>query len=280
MRFKAAFILAIGLVVVGSSFSFAQTSEDEFVQKYLRKFEKKHTRKLAWVSGYFSVNRINRNNGYNDFAVYESTNFTDGEIPWIKQSFAVGVDMGMIFKERFVWTLGGEYWMKQGDKLSGSYFYSPVATSISDPRSELKVYGVTTGLQYYLMNPPPKDGILKKMAVRSILSLGYYHADWDLWTEYANLNLATSTSTGNNTTFAGDAPGVTLGMGVDYPINILNLVLGVDMTYLYLNFTKVAWYNSLDEEVIVTTTGTSDGRVELELSGFTGKVQIKRFVSW
>ena len=123
--------------------------------------------------------------------------------------------MGMIFKERFVWTLGGEYWMKQGDELSGSYFYSPVATSISDPRSELKVYGVTTGLQYYLMNPPPKDGILKKMAVRSILSLGYYHADWDLWTEYANLNLATSTSTGNNTTFAGDQRKAAVAMDAD-----------------------------------------------------------------
>ncbi|MCK4573524.1 MAG: hypothetical protein KAU36_04090 [candidate division Zixibacteria bacterium] len=280
MRFKAAFILAIGLLLVGTSGAFAQNTEDEIVERYMKKLEKKRTTKLAWVSGYFSVNRVNRNNGYNDFAVYESNNFPTATIPWIDQAVSFGADFGVVFKERFVWTLGGEYWMKMGDELSGSYVYTPVATAISDPKSELKVYGITTGLQYYILNPPSKDGVMKSLALRSMMTVGFYHADWDIWQEYNNLNLATSTSTGDNTTFTGTAPGISFGMGADYPIRLFDLVLGVDMSYLYLNFSNVAWYNAQDEEVIVSTTGTADGRVDLELSGFTGKIQIKRFLSW
>jgi len=280
MRFKAAFILAIGLLLVGTSGAFAQNTEDEIVERYMKKLEKKRTTKLAWVSGYFSVNRVNRNNGYNDFAVYESNNFPTATIPWIDQAVSFGADFGVVFKERFVWTLGGEYWMKMGDELSGSYVYTPVATAISDPKSELKVYGITTGLQYYILNPPSKDGVMKSLALRSMMTVGFYHADWDIWQEYNNLNLATSTSTGDNTTFTGTAPGISFGMGADYPIRLFDLVLGVDMSYLYLNFSNVAWYNAQNEEVIVSTTGTADGRVDLELSGFTGKIQIKRFLSW
>ena len=68
--------------------------------------------------------------------------------------------------------------------------------------------------------------------------------------------------------------------GIDYPLGIFDLAVGVDVGYLYLNFANVAWYNSQDEEVIATYTGDRDGRVDLDMSGVRGKVEIKRFFSW
>jgi hypothetical protein len=52
------------------------------------------------------------------------------------------------------------------------------------------------------------------------------------------------------------------------------------VSYLYLNFTNVSWYNSQDQEIIATVDGTEDGRVDLDFSGVRGKVEIKRYFSW
>ena len=54
----------------------------------------------------------------------------------------------------------------------------------------------------------------------------------------------------------------------------------MDANYLYLNFGNVAAYNSSDQEIVATYSGEEDGRVDLGMSGFRGKVELKRYFSW
>jgi len=108
-------------------------------------------------------------------------------------------------------------------------------------------------------------------------SVGYYQASWDLWDGYQNLNLATSVPEGVNTTLKGTAPGFSFGVGADYPLPFFDMALGVDVSYLYLNFTNVAWYNAEDEEIVATYNGTADSRVDLNLSGARARIELKRF---
>lgn len=280
MRSKVAFLLA-GILLLSTVPALAgSTSEDEFVNKYIKKLETKQTKKLAWVSGYFSFNRINRDNDYNKFAIYESDNFDNADISWLGDSKAFGIEMGMAFSKRFGWTIGAEYWMKLGEKLDGSFLYAPTGTTIENPESQLQVYGISTSVQYYFFNHPQVDGRLDKLALRVGGSIGFYQVKWDLWEEYQNLNLATAEPTGTNASFKDNAPGFSMILGADYPIKLFNLVMGIDMSYLYLNFDNVAWYNTSDEEIIASYSGDSDGRVDIGLSGVRGKIEIKRFFSW
>ena len=119
-----------------------------------------------------------------------------------------------------------------------------------------------------------------KLTVRVGGTAGLYVANWDLWPEYRNLNLATNAPVNANTTFRGTAPGLTFNFGVEYPVGWAGLVAALDMNYLYLNFKNVAWYNASDEEVVVTYNGTADSRVDLALSGVRGKFEIKRYFNW
>jgi len=276
--FAGALILALSTVSVVSA-----DTEQEMVNRFLQRAEKKQQKKLSWFAVNYQMNRINRNNDYNSFSNYISTQVSNADIPWLSQANTFGVDFGVAFRNNFAWTIGGEYWLKLGVDQSGSFTYDPplgTAVTVDNIRSEVKVYGVTTGLQYYLMNAPdPKDEIFKP-SVRVNGVVGYYHAAWDLWPEYENLNLATGTADGTNTTFEGNAPGVSLGLGADYPLNFWGLAFSADFSYLYLNFTNVAWYNSQDQEVVVTYNGAEDGRVDLDLSGFRGKVELKRYFTF
>jgi hypothetical protein len=268
-------ILAVVFVAPPAS---AQTSEQDIVNKYLQKAEKKHTYKLGWASFYFQGNRVNRDNNYNRFALYTTPQFSNGQISLLDQALSFGADFGLIFQQKFAWFVGGEYWMKQGNSISGDVVYN--SQTITDPSSELKIFGLYTGMQYYLMNPPSPTQLLTGLALRVNGSVGYYSASWDLWEEYQNLNLSTAATEGENATYKGSAPGFSIGFGVDYPINFWNMAIGADMNYLYLNFTNVAWYNSQDEEIVATYGTTPDHRVDLQLSGVRGKVELKRFFSW
>lgn len=280
MRPRTFLLLAALVLMLVSTAACGNDAEDEFVRKYLGKIEKKHTQKLSWISGYFSVDRINRNNDYNTFATYETTNFTDATVPWLGEAKIIGLDFGLVFNKRFAWSVGGEYWFKLGESLEGTYFYEPTGTYIENPSTEITVYGASTSLQYYLMNPPNIKGEFEKMAVRAGVGVGFYKAKWDVWEEYQNLNLATNSPDGNYASFEDQSVAFSASMGVDYPTRVMDLVLGIDFGYQYLNFDNVAWYNADDEEVIASYTGDPDGRVDLGLSGFRGKIEIKHFISW
>lgn len=277
-------VASLAALIVCCSFSpIKADTEEEMVQRYLSQSAKKQIKKIGWVSVNYTRSRINRDNNYNRFAMYETNNFTGNSIPWLDQSSAFGIDMGVILNGKMAVGLRGEYWLKLGSSATGTFQYNPpggTATMITNPTSEIKVLGVAATFNYYIRNNPiPGDG-LTKLALRIGATAGYYQADWNLWTEYQNLNLATSSPSGTNTTFRGTAPGFSLTFGADYPINFWDMAVGADFGYSYLNFTNVAWYNSLDQEVIVTYNGTSDSRVDLDLSGFTGKFELKRFFSW
>jgi len=273
-------LIALGM---GISTVEAQETENDIVNRYLNQAVAKHTHKLGWASVNFSVDRINRNNDYNSFTDIESDKLTNGTFNWIEQGFSFGADFGIVFKERFAWSLGGEYWLELGETLPENDTYLQLSTNTTvgaNPQSELQVLGVNTGLQYYLINPPNTTQKQSGVTARIGGSVGFYSASWDLWPEYENLNLSTNTPIANNTTFKGTAPGFSFGFGLDYPIGLMDFGLAIDASYLHLNFGNVAWYNSSGEEIIATYSGTTDGRVDLSLSGVRGKIELKRYFNW
>jgi len=277
--------LIVLLLTLGLGFSTvaAQETEDDIVNRYLNQTVAKHTHKLGWASVNFSVDRINRNNDYNGFTNVESDKLTNGTFSWIEQGLSFGADFGIVFKERFAWSLGGEYWLKLGETLPENDTYLQLSTNTTvdaNPNSELQVFGVNTGLQYYLVNPPQTTQKLTGLTARIGGTVGFYTASWDLWPEYENLNLSTNVPVTANTTFKGTAPGFSFGFGLDYPLGLLDFGLALDASYLHLNFGNVAWYNSNGEEIIATNDGTVDGRVNLSLSGVRGKIELKRYFNW
>lgn len=278
------FMMVLALILtLGCGSILAQSSEQEIVNSYLTKAVAKHTHKLGWASINFSVDRINRHNGYNDFAIAESAKLSRGSFSWLDNGFSIGADFGMFFKEKFAWSIGGEYWLQMGESLPAGDTYLQLSTGTTvaaDPKSELQIFAVTSGLQYFIWNPPKAATKLTGMAVRLNGSLGFYVANWNLWPEYENLNLSTSAPINANTTFKGTAPGFSFGMGLDYPLGLWDMGLALDANYLHLNFTNVAWYNTDGNEIVASVDGTADGRIDLTLSGVRGKIELKRYFNW
>jgi len=268
-------MLLLASTAVGST-----DSEEEIMQRYLTKVRKKHTTRVTWISGYFSLDRIDRDNDYNKFANYETLNFTDATIPWLGESKMLGADFGLLFNNRFAWTLGFQYWFKMGESLEGIYYYEPSGTYVENPETQISVFGITTGVQYYLKNRPNKTGELEKMAVRVGGGAGFYKAKWEVWEDYQDLNLATNYTDASSEAFEDQTLAFNVNVGIDYPTQAFGLILGVDLGYLFLKFDNVAWYNTWDQEVVASYTGDVDGRVDLDLSGFTGKIELKRFFRW
>lgn len=283
MRSVTAILVAFSMLLIGGSSMAQQETEKDIVDRYLKRVEKKHTRHLSWMSGSFMLNRINRSNDYNRFADYTSSHIADGELAGLGEAKTFALDLGIVFKERFSWSVGGEYWLALGQSKSGSFDYSPpsgVPTTLTDLTSEIQVWGITTGLQYYFLNHPTVTEQLQSLALSFGGGAGYYMASWEVWSEYQNLNLSTSMPEGDNIDFKATAPGYWVSLKAEYPLRWQGLVLGGDISYLYLNFGNVAWYNSADEEIVATYDGTREGRVDLGLSGVRGRIEIKRFFSW
>jgi len=282
MRSKITVVVASLFIFCGGSILSAAETEQDIINRFLKKAETKHVKKISWIAANFTLNRINRDNDYNKFANYSSNHFSNTNLPWIGEAKSFGIDLGLLLGKKFTWSVGGEYWLKMGTNQTGSFNYTPPDASPSDVDnlvSEVTVWGVSSAIQYYLYNPPSKSDLLNRLAVRVGGSVGYYQVSWDLWEGYQNLNLATTppAPTGVNTTFKGSAPAFSINAGVDYPLSFLDMALGIDVSYLYLNFNNVAWYNQSNEEVVATYNGASDGRVDLGFSGVRGKVELKRF---
>lgn len=283
MRNLMAIIAVFIMLICSVAPAFAGQNERDIVDRYLQRVKQKHTSRLGWISGHFSMNRINRQNDYNAFATNQSSYITDGSLEWLGEAKSFGFDAGLVFAEKIGWSIGGEYWLKMGDNKSGSFDYSPpggTPVTIENLKSEIQVWGITTGVQYFVFNAPTVNDQLTKPAIRLGGTVGYYQASWDLWTEYQNLNLATSASEETNITYKGTGVGFTVNLGGDYPLKWNGLVIGADVSYLMLNFKNVSWYNGQDEEVVATYDGTEAGRVNLDLSGVRGRFEIKRFFSW
>lgn len=288
MRFKLITLL-VGIVLILCVSVSAQTrptskTEQEMIDKYLKKSKKQQvkTKKLYWVTGHYALNRINRDNDYNKFAIYASSQLTNTDLSWLNTGSSFGLEFGWLINKTFSWTLGGEYWMPLGETQTGTFDYNPPSgsTTVTELKSEIKVYGVATGVQYYILNPPTPTERLIKPAVRVGVGAGYYQVKWDLWDQYENLNLATSTPSPTNSTFRDNTLGFTLNLGGEYPIKASGFALGLDLHYLYLNFKNVAWYNSTDQEIVPTYEGNATSRVVLGLSGVRARLELKKFFSW
>lgn len=280
MHSKITVVVASLFIFCGGSILSAAETEQDIVNRFLKKVETKHVKKISWIAANFTLNRINRDNDYNKFADYSSNHFTNTDLPWIGEAKSLGIELGLLLGKKFAWSIGGEYWFKIGTNQTGSFNYTPPDASplvVDNLVSEVTVWGVSSAVQYYLYNPPSKSNLLNQLAVRVGGSVGYYQVNWDLWDGYENLNLATSAPTSTNTTFKGSAPAFSIITGVDYPLPFFDMTLGIDVSYLHLNFSNIAWYNQSSEEIIATYNGASDGRVDLGLSGVRGKVELKRF---
>jgi hypothetical protein len=130
------------------------------------------------------------------------------------------------------------------------------------------------------MNPPKAAEKLTKPALKVGIGAGYYQAKWELWDQYANLNLATSTPNPTNSTFRDNTIGFTFNVGGEYPLSASGFAVGLDLHYLYLNFKDVAWYNSSDQKIVATYEGNESSAVVLGLSGIRAKLELKKFFSW
>lgn len=282
MRTKLIAISTFIFLALGTTPALAQQTEEEIVNSFLKTVIKKQSKKLGWLSLNVGLNRINRNNDYNRFVGYENSRFTGASWEWLNTAPDIGLDLGLFLGDKLALTVGGEYWPKFGQKMSGTFTYNASGTpvSVTDPSSELTVWAVSAGVQYYLTNPPSTTEKINQLGLRVGTTVGWYSVSWDLWPEYQNLNLATSATAGVNTTYKGNAPGFSLNLGADYPLGFLDMAISGDIDFLYLNFSNVAWYNLQKEEVVATWNGTADSRVDLALSGVRGKIQIKRFIAW
>ncbi len=284
MRLFKLIIMLFVLLFAFSTVSAETNSEQELLNKYLKKINKVDKfKKLGWLSATFQLDRINRNNHYNDFTIYESQNFVNTNLSWLNTASSFGIEAGMVFNDKFAWSLGGEYWLKFGESQSGSFDYtnsSGTNITVTDLKSEISVWGINTSISYYLTNPPTVTNHVSALAWRVVGLAGFYQVNWDLWDGYQTTNLITATYSNSNVTHKGSAPGFSLGMGLDYPLNIMGLNAGLDFSYFYLNFKNVAWYNALDQEIVATYTSSPTSRVNLDFSGFRGKIELKRYFSW
>ena len=284
MRFLNLVIVLLVLLFAFSIVSADTNAEQELLDKYLKKINKVDDfKKLGWLSATFQLDRINRNNNYNDFTNYESQNFSNTNLSWLNTASSFGLEVGMIFNDKIAFSLGGEYWLKFGENQSGSFDYtnsSGANITVTDLKSEMSIWGINTSISYYLSNPPTITNHIDALAWKVVGLVGYYQVNWDLWDGYQTTNLTTATYSNSNVTHKGSAPGFSLGMGLDYPLNIIGLNAGLDFSYFYLNFKNVAWYNTLDQEIVATYTTSPDSRVNLDFSGFRGKFELKRYFSW
>jgi len=268
MRSVFTLILAFGLAILLIVPAMAQT-EDELVAKFLKKVEKKQNKKVGYLVLNGSLGRLFQDNDYNMFSarvtpLVSSLSGGTGEIKKINYSYEFSLGFGMMASPKTSVEVGFAYWLKQGSSQTGDFNLSLV--NLDDPddqygfdlNSEVQIYGFSSSVDYYLSEPPDKDGLLHNLAFKVGGGLGYYFASWQLWDGFTGFNLNTSEAEIISGTLSGSAPG---------------------FTYLYLNFTGMNWYNSNNEEV-VATVNNSGTKVELDMSGPRFQLGFKRYFSW
>jgi len=284
MRLRFTVLVATILIISLSATSNAQLTEQEMVDSFLKTTVVTQKHKFGWFSAHFGLNRINRDNDYNKFVSFENTRLSGASFSTLNVAPIIGVDFGISLSHKVVWTIGGEYWLDFGETLNGAVTYNPSGSPINttNPFSEITAWGISTGAQYYIFNSPAINEKMRGMSVRVGGNVGLYGVSWNLFPEYSNLNLATATPAGVNTTYTDNAIALSINFGIDYPVGIAGLALGADVDYLYLNFNQVAWYNSANQEIVASynATGQSESRVDLGLSGVRTKLQLKRFFTW
>jgi hypothetical protein len=290
MRSKFFSFLVLGLALLVAVPAFSQ-SEDEIVASFLKKTEKKKSKHAV---GFFVLNgsygRISRDNKYNYFAgrvtpLVTSTNGSSTLVDDISNTQEISGAIGFMTSRKTAVSLGFSYWLKLGSSRTGDFNLSLVNENDPNPhagfdlKSEVKVIGACANFDYFLSNPPDKDGVLRKLAVKLTAGGGYYKASWQLWDGFAGYNLTSLQSEAVGGKLSGSAPGGNLGISAEYPINFGGLIMEGLLRYTYLNFTNMKWYNGSNQEV-VATYNESGSRVDLNFSGPRVQLGFKRYFSW
>lgn len=289
MRSFFAYILVIFLAFLLAAPAMAQT-EDELVSKFMKKAEKKQIKKVGYFILQGSYGKLGTNSDYNKFAsgvsryLFSSAGESVG-IDGIYRSKEIFAGFGLMTGPKMAATVGLSYWLRMGSSENGDYNLTLVNANDTDDRSdfdlksEVQVYGVSSGFNYYLLNGPDKAGVLHNIAAKAKFSAGYYFASWELWEGYTGYNLSTSSYGDITGKLTGSAPGVSLGLSLEYPTPLAGLVIEGSASYFYLNFTKMKWYNDNNEENVVVYNNDAD-RVELDFSGPRANFGLKRYFSW
>ncbi len=266
------------LAITGSAQDRRPAELPDLVEQYLSGAEERQTDKLGWFSVNGSLNRVFQDNDYNSFLEAQNSIVqTGGTYSTFTYAPSFGIDFGIMLNDRFGLGLGGDFWLKIGGDVDG-----PMTTTselIEAPTSNVSVIGFRAGVQYYLLNPPTPDRFLEGMAVKAISSIGFYSASWEFVGPSNTLNLATEIAEAPAEEFQDSKPAFELGIGVDYPF-AKGWGVSFSSSYLYLNFTDVSWYNDADEEIVASFNGTESGRVDLDFSGFRGRLEITKFFAW
>ncbi len=262
-------LLVLGVFTV----SILAQTEDEIVARYLKKTEKKHHTRTGFFSAGFAYGKLQDDHDYNKFVDYSNGNLVPGKaLDGIYRSDQIGVELGFMLYSSLAFKAGFEYWTKFGSDRDNY-------------QSEIQVYGLTGGVDYYLFNGPNAEGRLQGISPRLSLAGGIYFSNWEVWDGYDPINFTTglpelTLDDDNSGPMKSTAPGITASLGVDVPTPVFELVLSAQGSYQYLNFSKVKAYNSIDDELYASYTDDINDRVELDFSGLRGKIELRRFFQW
>ena len=280
-------VLTLSLLLVVPAM--AQT-EDELVAKFLKKAEKQQIKKVGYFVVQGSYGKLSDDNDYNKYAsnvspsLFTSTGESAG-IDGIYRSKELFAGFGIMTSPKTSALVGFSYWLKLGSTETGDFNLTLVNVNDTENRSDfdlksqVQVYGLSSAFSYYLLNQPDRYGHLSSLALKTNFSAGYYFASWDVWEGFTGYNLSAAEQSEVQGNLTGSAPGVTLGLSLEYPTPLAGLVLEGSASYLYLNFTSMKWYNS-DNEEHVAIYDADLSRVELDLSGPRANFGLKRYFSW
>lgn len=267
----------------------AQT-EDELVARFIRKTERKQKKKVGFIVFDGSYGKLANGSSYNNFArstspLISSSDGSSTAIDGIYRSKEFFLGFGMMTSPRTSVIIGANYWLKLGSSNTGTFNLSLtnpddlVDHAGFDLKSEIQVYGMSTRFNYYLLNQPTRTGVLEKVALKLGLGGGYYFARWNIWEGYSGYNVSTSQPEVINGRLSGSSLGFTAGLSAEAPLGFGGLVFEASAKYHYLNFSKMKWYNSNNEETVVAAVNSSD-RIDLDFSGPRAQFGFRRYFNW
>jgi len=289
MRTAIATLLAACLLISLAVPVMAQ-SEEEMVAQFLKKAQKNQSRKMGFVVFNGMYGRLRTGSEYNLFTSHVNPLLSTAagapaRIDGIYRSKEFYAGFGMMTTSRSSITIGATYWLNMGTTKTGDYDMTQLNLADTGPRydyelkSTVRVFGVLANFDYYLLNPPDRQGVSKRLAVRIGTGGGLYFAKWQLWNGYTGYNLFTAAPETIDGNLSGVAPGFTATLAVEYPIPLGGFVVETAAQYLYLNFNRMKWYNADNEESVAVYTDDFD-RVNLDLSGPRARFGLKRYFNW
>ena len=102
MRFSKILMTLVLLAFTSSAIAQGSSSEDEVINRYLKKTIKEQTRNMGWISANYTLNRVNKDNDYNKFASYESSNFASSSVSPLDKAHSFGFDGGITAFDNFL----------------------------------------------------------------------------------------------------------------------------------------------------------------------------------